>query len=964
MKLHALHCKNFRIFKDHRFEFKPLTILVGPNSSGKSTVVKALMLLQENLKLNKLGRLVFDTGAHRLGSFETIINRDVKNKNICFNVILENDTYTDRKHLLSDVKFISFFYEYERPSGDSENGILVQYKMSVGKGKGVASLIEVKKKGAIFTWHINTSWFVDRILEKELFKFKPLLYKIWDYLSLQDIDEELKRQKEALEQAREDELRDLRSGRRDDDDIKNLLEQIKTVEKEIELSEIDWLSFEKEFADETKKIEDFYSRKIEHFQKAIDEIEERERRVEQTKGLGAKELIDWAMRRKPLQGRKEQLESERDAKLKELYKYLTEKYEVPNVFKIQELSELREELDALFNKKSSKIYDDYQAKLNDVRESGIRGHLYSQLKETAKHILEQLGRYDIGGRESIPTRDEETIADFLDGHYWREFVYKVVGKNSSEKIVNLVPWSEETYFVKNILIEKGDLLDPNKGGKEEVKSGRSLTFNDIVGDGEGNQLSQSFIEAVEELIKISREPLPFYYLTALRGYQQRVYKISLPQPTHLEESLSALLHFQVESRQDALSFVQKWVREFGIASDSESLQVEPIEGGHVQAYLQDENTGHKVNIANLGLGAVQLLPLIIFTAKALGTNQLLCIEEPGIHLHPDMQSKLVDFIQDAISNNVLFLLETHSEYFIRKLQYQVAKEKSSSFEPDLIQIRYLNPLQGEDLLIFINKEGELIDEDGQVLSGFGNGFLDEAVKWNYFREAKVEMKRGNEVVVCEGKNAEIFNELNISKYVFFGSNPGVSFDSRLVFSFVGEGFRGIRDRDFLTDEEIEILVEAFPKYHILDYYAYENYLCHPDNVLEACELNGIEFDRTKYVDDIRRLKEESDIITSVIPSLEQVRFHYEEIKWIRDKYFMQKYRGERNKSDKSRFFKRQIEFIVSSLIGDSFEDFYKFFSMKPHFKENVLLKYRLTEENLYSTKWFRGQVLKILRIDS
>lgn len=42
MQLSQLRLKNFKIFRDQRFKFRPLTLLTGPNSSGKSTVLKAI----------------------------------------------------------------------------------------------------------------------------------------------------------------------------------------------------------------------------------------------------------------------------------------------------------------------------------------------------------------------------------------------------------------------------------------------------------------------------------------------------------------------------------------------------------------------------------------------------------------------------------------------------------------------------------------------------------------------------------------------------------------------------------------------------------------------------------------------------------------------------------------------------------------------------------------------------------
>ena len=47
--LQGFGLKNFRIFKEYTyFDFAPITILTGPNSSGKSSLIKALRLLKDN----------------------------------------------------------------------------------------------------------------------------------------------------------------------------------------------------------------------------------------------------------------------------------------------------------------------------------------------------------------------------------------------------------------------------------------------------------------------------------------------------------------------------------------------------------------------------------------------------------------------------------------------------------------------------------------------------------------------------------------------------------------------------------------------------------------------------------------------------------------------------------------------------------------------------------------------------
>src|SRR5665647_131346 len=45
MNIKAIRLKNFRGFRDARIELKPLTVLIGPNSAGKSSFGQALAAL-------------------------------------------------------------------------------------------------------------------------------------------------------------------------------------------------------------------------------------------------------------------------------------------------------------------------------------------------------------------------------------------------------------------------------------------------------------------------------------------------------------------------------------------------------------------------------------------------------------------------------------------------------------------------------------------------------------------------------------------------------------------------------------------------------------------------------------------------------------------------------------------------------------------------------------------------------
>lgn len=103
----------------------------------------------------------------------------------------------------------------------------------------------------------------------------------------------------------------------------------------------------------------------------------------------------------------------------------------------------------------------------------------------------------------------------------------------------------------------------------------------------------------------------------------------------------------------------------------------------------------------------------------------LAIEEPENHLHPKYQALLADMIADAYKNyKIHFIVETHSEYIVRKLQTLVARKELS---PEEVSLQYVYNADSEK-----RPKGEPhvksigIREDGTLIDTFGPGFFDEA----------------------------------------------------------------------------------------------------------------------------------------------------------------------------------------------------------------------------------------------
>ena len=105
-------------------------------------------------------------------------------------------------------------------------------------------------------------------------------------------------------------------------------------------------------------------------------------------------------------------------------------------------------------------------------------------------------------------------------------------------------------------------------------------------------------------------------------------------------------------------------------------------------------------------------------------KKVVVIEEPEENLHPALQSKLADLFMEVSKLGVNVLVETHSEYLIRRSQVLVAEAKYKD-EQELAQkcpfkVYYL-PETGT------GKPYEMTySTHGNFTRPFGNGFYDEA----------------------------------------------------------------------------------------------------------------------------------------------------------------------------------------------------------------------------------------------
>lgn len=205
-------------------------------------------------------------------------------------------------------------------------------------------------------------------------------------------------------------------------------------------------------------------------------------------------------------------------------------------------------------------------------------------------------------------------------------------------------------------------------------------------------------------------------------------------PMEAEDEFTKLLKRYFENKGNGASsweakrFEDKWIKEFGIG-DHISINAD-CEGLGVTIRLhKDENDKEGSLLADSGYGITQLFAIIlnievaIMEKGSMTKERTIAIEEPEIHLHPSYQSKLSDMFDEAYKDyGIHFIIETHSEYLIRRTQVLVAQMKFTSneeIEGTCPFTTYYVPKNGEPYALGYRKDG-LFKED------FGSGFYDEA----------------------------------------------------------------------------------------------------------------------------------------------------------------------------------------------------------------------------------------------
>ena len=102
--LTVLKLSNFRVFDDEvKIRFRPITVLIGRNSSGKSSIIKFLLMLQQSMDSARSQFLTAEGDKVNLGVFSALKNTVTRKRSLRFELAAKNTNIRPNKTLLTDL---------------------------------------------------------------------------------------------------------------------------------------------------------------------------------------------------------------------------------------------------------------------------------------------------------------------------------------------------------------------------------------------------------------------------------------------------------------------------------------------------------------------------------------------------------------------------------------------------------------------------------------------------------------------------------------------------------------------------------------------------------------------------------------------------------------------------------------------------------------------------------------------
>lgn len=178
------------------------------------------------------------------------------------------------------------------------------------------------------------------------------------------------------------------------------------------------------------------------------------------------------------------------------------------------------------------------------------------------------------------------------------------------------------------------------------------------------------------------------WVDGIRARPERDVRRTGTAPTQLTSNGSNAAQFLVE-RPDLVDAARRFYADLKPARDLEVKEVLAL--SHQITLNPKTRPSFRIDLIDTGEGMAQVLPVLVAATLAAGegSGNLLAVEEPESHLHPDAQSALARFLCSiaARSEPPTLVIETHSRVFLLAVQLAVAEGRLA---PDRVALAWVD----------------------------------------------------------------------------------------------------------------------------------------------------------------------------------------------------------------------------------------------------------------------------------
>jgi len=352
--------------------------------------------------------------------------------------------------------------------------------------------------------------------------------------------------------------------------------------------------------------------------------------------------------------------------------------------------------------------------------------------------------------------------------------------------------------------------------------------------------------------------------------------------------------------------------------------IPPLEGKVAQINFRKGDSEIHYNYLSAGEKEVFNLLINLLSRSSLYKDTVYFLDEMDLHLHTKLQySLLKEITENWIPDNCQLWTATHSLGFI-----EYAKQTDIASIIDFDDLDF-------DLPRLLSPDPKDNPEIYEIAVG---------------KEFLPSLFQHKHIYFVENKDRDYYATVGIANTIFVSDNNR----NNVYHKVKATNYKGIIDRDFLSDDDIVQIKKHYPNLTVLNYYSIENYLYHPDNLSDYFNSNNQTFNKADYITRMMEVKQQ--VIDTLIPALAMSRTEYP---FFREPEHNGTALQHRFKNEQEN--KKQSAIVASYLNSNEFDTYYKSLPMKSYCTQ-LPQRQNIPKSDLAKTQWFKTRIEELLNL--